>query len=167
MSTISYKIIPYKNLIGWSIKHNDLRIQLENLMSIHRSNQKFNIGYFITENLSQNKKNPFMCKLIILIENRDKIIGIARTELNDNNVNHISAVHISSLHRGKKLCSTMLRHLINSYNDEKLPIKFSLGVEENNIPALKCYESIGFVIIDKQIIDQNMTIYNMEFIKSK
>ena len=61
----------------------------------------------------------------------------------------------------------MLRHLINSYDNEKLPIKFSLGVEENNIFAVKCYESVGFVIINKKTIESGVIIYNMEFIKIK
>ena len=165
MTTIFYKIVPYKNLISWSIKHNNLRIQLETLMSTHRSNENFNIGYFITENLQQNKKHPLISKLIILIENRNKIIGVARSELNNDNVNYISAVHISSTHRGKKLCSQMLQKLIDSYNNEELPIKFSLSVEINNIVALKCYQSIGFVIVNKETIDQSMVVFNMEFTK--
>ena len=58
---------------------------------------------------------------------------------------NLSNVIIYSEFRGLGLCDKMLKCVLKKYTDEKV----YLEVDENNIPAIKCYTKCGFTIKEK------------------
>ena len=54
-------------------------------------------------------------------------------------------VEIYESHRGKGLCTKFLRCVLNKYPKKVV----YLDVLINNIPAIKCYEKLGFVEIER------------------
>ena len=147
---IKYKIIPLDSLIKWCI-------------SVHRNNESFKIDAFLTEN--QSECCGLVGQIIILIE-KTKVIGIARcnaTKVRNNAyVYYISGVHIREEYRGKHLCYTMLRLLINSNE----PAVYELDVDITNMAAIRCYQKVGFVIIARHFI-YNKLEYAMQLNVSK
>jgi len=144
---MKYKILNIYDLTSWCHRHYKLQLSLENLMTVHRDNIKFSIVSFIRENLIS--AYPYKCKLIIIYDKElNKIIGIARSQLTDiidgTKYYLISAVHVDKDYRGQKICQRMLTKLIHRYDSDK----FTLNVYANNYPAIKCYEKVGFKIID-------------------
>jgi len=157
---MEYNIISFDNLVHWSMQHEKLRIQLEKLISEH-SEHPINIGTIIEENLRYDQNVPFIGKLIVLIEN-ENIIGVAKVELDKNNINYISAVHIKSIYRGKGLCQKLLKTLIDSFNSSSI---FELDVNAANIGAIKCYQNIGFIIVQTKDIGSDGIGYTMRLVK--
>jgi ribosomal protein S18 acetylase RimI-like enzyme len=51
-------------------------------------------------------------------------------------------------YRGLKMCQKSLEKLIINTKFKKIK-KFNLVVKKNNIPAIKCYENLGFTIISQ------------------
>jgi len=145
---IQYKIISSLKLNKFITKYPKYVNEIEQLMTIHRKHP-FSITDFIKED------ERLTGKIIIFTENNN-VISIARTiKLQDQY--KISAVIVKESHRGKKLCQKMLKQLINSYDKNT---KFTLSVLVDNTPAIKCYEKIGFKIIER-VKHNDMTIYNM------
>jgi RimJ/RimL family protein N-acetyltransferase len=58
---------------------------------------------------------------------------------------HLCNVSIDEAYRGKGLCTTFLRCVLKHYANKTV----FLSVLIDNIPALKCYEKLGFKEIDK------------------
>ena len=54
-------------------------------------------------------------------------------------------VHISDVYRGKGLCKKIVNHAINRKKN------LYLDVDPDNIPAIKCYKSCGFIFKKKLI----------------
>jgi ribosomal protein S18 acetylase RimI-like enzyme len=54
-------------------------------------------------------------------------------------------VKIDETHRGKGLCNSFLRCVLKRYPDKKV----YLSVLMDNTPAIKCYQKLGFVEIDR------------------
>ena len=145
---IHYKIIPLLKLNKFITKYPDYVNDIEQLITIHRKHP-FSITDFIKED------EQLTGKIIIFTEN-NSIISIARTiKLQDQY--KISAVFVKESHRGLKLCQRMLKQLINSYDKHT---KFALSVLVDNIPAIKCYEKLGFKIFE-HLKYNDTKIYNM------
>lgn len=142
---IHYKILEFKDMIKWFIKHNNFRLDFEALMRIHTNNPKYNIGTLIHDNLDSKYKVGLIGKIILLVHN-DKIIGSSVSELETNDKIYISNVFINSEYRGKKLCQTMITKLVDSYTNKI----FILDVNKSNISAIKCYENVGFKIKEEK-----------------
>lgn len=155
MVVISYKVIAYKDLIKWCLRHDDLRLQIENIISMHRNDEPFNVGYFIKENLENKLHIPFMAYLMVLIED-NKVVGVSRLEIDKRNVGYISAVYILSSHRGQGLCSKMLAEFVHYVSKKNKHLKFELAVLVDNSSAIRCYEKAGFVIVETKEVDGEM-----------
>lgn len=143
---IQYKILEFKDMIKWFIKHDNLRLDFEALMRIHKNNPKYNLGTLIQDNLESKYKVGLVGKLILLVH-ENKIIGSCVSELETNDNIYISNVFINPDHRGKKLCQIMVTKLIESYDNTPT---FILDVNKNNIGAIKCYEHVGFKIKEEK-----------------
>lgn len=146
---IYYKIVGFDNMIRWFIKHNDYLRQFENIMQIHNNNPNYNLGTFISSNTSSKYKIPLVGKLILLIDKSNKkLAGSAVGELETSAKIYISNVFVHEMYRGKKLCQNMIQKLIESYDNVEL--KFVLDVNKLKISAIKCYENVGFKILQEK-----------------
>ena len=61
----------------------------------------------------------------------------------------IDSMVISEKYRGKGLCSKILQNLIAKIKTKEWN-NFVLAVKEDNIPAIKCYNRVGFETLDKE-----------------
>ena len=55
--------------------------------------------------------------------------------------------------RGQGICQNMIKYIVKS--SKKYIKKYELEVAENNIPAIKCYEKVGFKYIRKESFSQS------------
>jgi len=149
---LQFKILGFDEMIKWFIKHKSYRNDFEQLMKIHNSESKYNIGTLISNNLNSNYKQPLLGKIILVI-NKDgelkEVASSAIAELETSDKIYISNVFVKEEYRGKKLCQTMLMKLMESYKDDKNGT-FMLDVNKANIGAIKCYENLGFKVIQEK-----------------
>ena len=71
-------------------------------------------------------------------------------------------VFTNKKYRGNKICQfnlnkliELIKHLCNSYK---------LEVNNNNIPAIKCYENIGFIFVKEIKINKYNILNQMKYI---
>ena len=102
----------------------------------------------INKNYLECKKKSFFCPLTL--EDEGKVIGhLILRKLNSNDsIVRLGFIIVDSSIRGKGYGKRLIEEAIK-YSKEKLNInKFSLGVFAVNDSAFKCYERVGFKIID-------------------
>lgn len=123
----------------------------ENIMNAHRPKDK---DYKYIKIFNEDIMTFHLAGFTILyqfIYNPEtyEIITVSRISIN-NKLAEFSMVHTNSNYRGQKFCQKNINLFIDNvlsleeYQDIK---KFSLYVRITNIPAIKCYESCGFVNI--------------------
>lgn len=112
-----------------------------------------------------------LCKLIAVDE--DKIIGHLTIRFIDDarKIARLGFVIVDDTKRGKgygkQLVSSALKYAFNILKADKV----TLGVFENNTPAVLCYLSCGFKVVEKEIIesyqcmDETWNCIEMEIIK--
>ncbi len=110
-------------------------------------NQDFNrineIGLLIKENFStiynieENIKNDYVH--IYVYEEDNKVLGFVQIE-NHFEITDIINIAVDKDYQGKGIGKKLLQYLIDNTEAEKI----MLEVKENNIPAIKLYESMGF-----------------------
>jgi ribosomal protein S18 acetylase RimI-like enzyme len=69
---------------------------------------------------------------------------IARCSIKEKNGHTLKNVFIEPEYRGRGLCTKFLECVLKKYSGS-----IFLTVLKNNEPALKCYEHLGFKIIDE------------------
>lgn len=143
---IQFKILEFKDMIKWFIKHDNFRLDFEALMRIHQNNPKYNLGNILQTNLESKYKVGLVGKILLLIHD-SKIIGSCISELETNNKIYISNVFIDNNYRGKGLCSKLLEKIVESYPKNT---SFLLDVNKSNEAAIKCYKRVGFTISEEK-----------------
>lgn len=137
----------------FALKMNDAMVdEVSDILTVHRGRKNtvmdIIIEYFITQ-------KQFTGEFVhIFVLEGDHIIGMARIVVKSGTSRngYISAVHVRQEHRGKKICQTMIRKLLELTNNEYQVERFTLDADPKNPPAIKCYEKAGFV---KDIIDDD------------
>ena len=142
------------------IKNNKLLIKsFENLMIEHRNNPDFKINRLIHEN---KKSHPENVNYFIIFKNH-KMVSCARLIYKTNSKScYLNMIHTNKNYRNQGICKRTLKKLIQLTNNKFN--KYELEVEENNIPAIKCYEKVGFIFEKKykyNNIKINLMIYNL------
>jgi len=135
INNINYNIFSTKELFLWLDKYKKYKTSFENLFRMHR-NEKCKIKDLDKE----TKNNPYYQ----LGYNNNEIITISRLYNNG----YIDLVHTNMKYRGLKMCQKSLEKLITNTQFKKIK-QFNLLVKKNNIPAIKCYENLGFNIISQ------------------
>jgi ribosomal protein S18 acetylase RimI-like enzyme len=90
-----------------------------------------------------------------IIHKKNTIVSTSRL-IYSKNKGYINLVYTNPEFRGCKICQNHIRHLIGLHKD--FTKKYELEVDTDNIPAIKCYENIGFKKIS---IDKKLNIYLM------
>lgn len=110
-------------------------------------NQDFNrineIGLLIKDNFStiykieEDIKNDYVH--IYVYEEDNKVLGFIHIEEHFE-ITDIINIAVDSSYQGKGIGKKLLQYVIDNTNADKI----MLEVKENNIPAIKLYESMGF-----------------------
>lgn len=112
-------------------------------MTEHRHHD-FMLFDFVIEAYYRYKKYSQNARYLIFYT-QNEVVTISRIFYKKKS-GYINAVHTNKKYRGKGYCQKNLKKLTDLAN-EKLGIeKFELEVEIDNIPAIKCYERVGFKI---------------------
>lgn len=88
---------------------------------------------------------------LTMVEN-DEVVGYCTLRRPDGGVLHelrIGFVIVSSTERGKGLGRTLVRMAVRHALETLGASKVSLGVFENNMPAIRCYEASGFRRVER------------------
>lgn len=130
----------------------------DSLIEIMKAHRKYNqnIISLILENYraEQRKVNG----AYFLIYNEEDVLGIARVFHKNNG--YLSLVHTNKKYRGNKICQNVISNITKLTNKHFNISTFKLEVLKDNISAIKCYEKIGFKIIDKR---DKYHVMNYEF----
>jgi RimJ/RimL family protein N-acetyltransferase len=142
------------------IKNKNLLIKsFQNIMIEHRNNPNFKIDKLIEE---EKKIAPEKVNYFIIFKDSNLVSCVRLIYKNNSKSCYLNMIHTNKYYRNQGICKKTLNKLIILTN--KKFNKYELEVEENNIPAIKCYEKVGFVI-DKKYkynnIKVNLMIYNL------
>jgi len=136
-----YKLFDIHELIETIKNHNKLALSLEECIGIIRQyNKNFKLLSIISEDICYHPRKV----LYFMIYKGNKVIGTSRLIFKEKSkTGYINMVITNTKYRNKKICQINLRKLIEL---TKLDI-YELEVDIDNIPAIKCYETIGFKAI--------------------
>ena len=142
------------------IKNNNLLIKsFQNIMIEHRNNPNFKIDKLIEE---ERKIHPEKVNYFIIFKDNNLVSCVRLIYKNNSKSCYLNMIHINKNYRNQGICKKTLMKLIYLTNNKF--DKYELEVEENNIPAIKCYEKVGFVV-DKKYkynnIKLNLMIYKL------
>ena len=124
------------------------KIQLENNM--------YSIDYFIKDLLVDYLNTNKYCIMCVIDGQNKNLVGILgivyipSQHKNQMLLNfkektfHVGNVFIFPEYRGQGICKVMLTKIINYIKKNKIAKRLKLDVVYDNIPAIKCYESVGF-----------------------
>lgn len=131
------------------IRNNKTFIEsLEKTIKIYRNNKDFEIFNLIKEYIYYR---PDYITTYFIIHKKNTIIFMCRFYYNmKKESSYFNMVYTNPEYRGQKICQTSIKYLINL--SKKYIKKYELEVDVNNIPALKCYENVGF----KKIKENNL-----------
>lgn len=82
-------------------------------------------------------------RIYFMSNNKGELIGTAKI-VGYSRGSELMNVFIFKKFRGKGYCSKLLSKTINEYRKEFPKRKIHLIVSKDNIPAIKCYDSVGF-----------------------
>ncbi len=91
-------------------------------------------------------------KYSLIYGENNNIISMCRIIYN-NEEGYINMVYVNPKYRGLKICQIHMQHIINIHKN--ITNTFVLNVENTNIPAIKCYQAIGFKIMRKVLHRNN------------
>lgn len=138
-STYKYMFFDILTLIYLIKTKKKLISSFEESIKLLRKNNNFNIINIIKENILTH---PFETRYFIIYKS-NKIISTSRIIYKPKSkLSYISMVFTNEKYRGKKICYSNIKKLIkltqNMFNI------YELEVRPDNLPAIKCYENIGF-----------------------
>lgn len=143
MSKLHYKFFNTIELLIFFRHRDKLFNSIIRLMTQHRG-RDFMLFDFVIETYHRYQKYDQDVKYLVAY-NQDEVITISRLFYKDKN-GYINAVHTNKKYRGKGYCQKNLKKLTDFANKKLRINKFELEVEINNIPAIKCYQNVGFQI---------------------
>ena len=151
----SYILLDLSNFVKWIEMNKDILKSIENLMSIHRNQNIFNIITLIDEALTETNKNTYY----FFIYKDNEIITSCRLIIDKKNNAYINMVHTNKNYRGQGLCNKNISKVIQLTNDKIK--KYTLDVDKKNIYAIKCYKLVGFNFSKN---NKNLEYYRMFYI---
>jgi len=127
------------------IRHDKkLAEMLETNIRIYR-NQQFKIFNLVKEYITYRPDSQLV---YFIIYNNKEIISLCRFYyyLNEK-YGYFNMVYTTEKYRNKKICQNMIAYIIKI--TKKYIHTYELEVDNDNIPAIKCYESNGFYYVKK------------------
>jgi ribosomal protein S18 acetylase RimI-like enzyme len=141
-----YTILDPYQLIKLIREKSKLIIAFEETIKIYRDEPNFTILNLLREYINSDPATETKYSII----HKKKIIISTARFIYDKNKTYINLVYTNPDYRGLKICQNHIRHFINLHNTNNKDNKtYELHVDINNIPAIKCYENIGFENISK------------------
>lgn len=135
-------IIKYNELKKFNKTCSSTAKQVLDLLGEHRQVKHFTFKQLLQEHYAYSDNIKHDANLIILLQDKT-VVAMACAEKNINGSVYVSSVHVSEKYRGKKLCYVVMKSVIDNYPSKT---RFVLGVVHDNIPAVKCYTKLGFVV---------------------
>jgi RimJ/RimL family protein N-acetyltransferase len=153
IKNFKYMLFDVNGLIILMKKNIELTISLENTIKTYRKEKDFKLLNLINEDINYYPYNV----LYFIIYKNNEIITTSRLIYKNKN-GYINLVYTNPEYRNQKLCFTNLTKLMNLTND--LCNKYELDVDYDNLPAIKCYENIGFKFVKEhnKILRYNIKI---------
>ena len=132
-----------------------------NLINLNINFSFLNPHFKIDKLIEEEKKfDPKKVNYFIIFKDNNLVSCVRLIYKNNSKSCYLNMIHTNKNYRNKGICKKTLNKLIYLTNNKFN--KYELEVEENNIPAIKCYEKVGFVL-DKKYkynnIKVNLMIY--------
>ena len=150
-----YKIFDTDGLID-IIRHNKKFSDLfEDSIRKYRNAPQFEIFQLVREYITYR---PDSVLVYFIIYKNGEIVSMLRFYYYvKKSYGYFNLVYTNPKYRGQGICQNMVRFIID--NSKKYIKKYELEVITNNIPAIKCYEKVGFKYIRKVNLSQSS--YNL------
>jgi ribosomal protein S18 acetylase RimI-like enzyme len=145
--------------------YNDISSIPENY-KLQLKNNMYSIEYFVKD-LLVDYFNTDKYFIMFVLDNQNQnlvgILGIVYMPAKHKNqmllnfkekTFHVGNVFIFPTYRGQGLCKVMLTKIINYINKKSLASRLKLDIDSNNVPAIKCYESVGFKKYNNEIANK-------------
>jgi len=87
-------------------------------------------------------------KVFALIGENGEMAGLGQTLRREENAVHLGRIILSPALRGKGVGRVLMEKLIETGKEQYHPQYFSLYVYNDNVPAVRLYRSMGFVVIE-------------------
>jgi len=87
-------------------------------------------------------------KTFALIDDKGEVAGFAQTLIREENAVHLGRIILSPALRGQGVGRVLMEKLIEKGKELYHPKYFSLYVYSDNVPAVKLYRSMGFVVTE-------------------
>ena len=88
-------------------------------------------------------------KVFALFTDAGELAGFGQTLLREENGVHLGRIILSPALRGQGVGRVLMQNLIETGKELYHPRYFSLYVYSDNVPAVKLYRSMGFVVTEK------------------
>jgi ribosomal protein S18 acetylase RimI-like enzyme len=151
-----YKIFDTDGLID-IIRHNKkfCDLFLDAIRKYRNTPHFFDIFQLVREYITYRPDSELV---YFVIYKNDEIVSMLRFYYYiKKSYGYFNMVYTNPKFRGQGICQNMVRFIID--NSKKYIKKYELEVITNNIPAIKCYERVGFKYIRKVNLSQSS--YNL------
>jgi len=87
-------------------------------------------------------------KVFALVDDAGELAGFGQTLIREENGVHLGRIILSPALRGQGVGRVLMHNLIEKGREHYHPNYFSLYVYSDNLPAVKLYRSMGFVVTE-------------------
>ena len=152
----SYALLNLCEFFDFIEKNEKIRNSIEKIISIHRSQNNFNIINLIYEAFEELKlkKNTYY----FFIYKGNTIITTSRLIIDKKKNAYINMVHTNIKYRNLGFCKRNIEKLLSIMDDKYK--KITLEVLKSNTSAIKCYMECGFIF---SRINKNIDFYEMVY----
>jgi predicted GNAT family acetyltransferase len=148
----NYILLNLHQFVKWIENNKKIKKSIENIVSIHRQQNNFNIVDLIYEAFEELNKNTYY----FFIYKNNTIITSSRIIIDKKKNAYIDLVHTCDKYRNLGFCKKNIKKLLllikNKYK------KVTLEINKSNTNAIKCYMDSGFTFSK---INKNVDFYRM------
>jgi ribosomal protein S18 acetylase RimI-like enzyme len=150
----NYILLNLHEFVEWIENNEGIRKSIENIVSMHRNQNNFNIVNLIYEAFEELKlkKNTYY----FFIYKNNTIITSSRIIIDKKKNAYINMVHTNIKYRNLGFCKNNINKLLSLMENQYK--KITLEVYKSNTSAIKCYMDCGFIFSK---INKNIDFYKM------
>lgn len=149
----NYILLNLDEFVKWIKNNKEIRMSIENLLSIHRNQNDFKIIQLLNEAFEDINKNTYY----FFIYKDNEIVTSSRLIIDNKKKAYMNMVHTNINYRNLGFCKKQIKKFIFLIKDKYK--KIILHVDKINTYAIKCYIACEFKI--KKTSDISKTIYEM------